>query len=134
MPKRIVKDRAAEGHLIGIWVYTFEQWSEVQADRYLNPLEDGINKLAAKPGHGKRRDELREGYWSMRIEHHVIFYTYTDTELRIRCVLHEVMDPDSHLCFERPRPTDMTLAGSFASYSRPLAVQPAGQGTIHDNP
>lgn len=83
--------------MVGIWVYTFKQWSEAQADRYLSALEDGIQKLVGEPEDGKQRDSLRKGYWSQRIEHHVVFYTFTDNELRIRRVLHEVMDPDIHL-------------------------------------
>jgi toxin ParE1/3/4 len=93
----LVKDRAAEDDLIGIWVYTFNQWSEAQADRYLYALECGINAIMIDPQAGKARDDMREGYWSKRIEHHVVFYTVTDDELRIRRVLHEVMDPDLHL-------------------------------------
>ncbi len=97
MPRELVKDRAAETDLIGIWVYSFEQWNEEQADRYLAALEHGIGKLADDPEDGKQRDALRMGYWSKRIEHHVVFYTFTGIEVRIRRVLHEVMDPGLHL-------------------------------------
>ena len=48
MPNRkLVKDRAAEADLIGIWLYTFETWSETEADRYLGALEDGA-RIAAE--------------------------------------------------------------------------------------
>ena len=97
MRKALVKDRAAEADLLGIWVYSFQQWSESLADLYLAALENGITQLAKEPENGKRRDSLREGYWSKRIEHHVVFYTFTDTEVRIRQVLHEVMDPGLHV-------------------------------------
>ena len=97
MNRELVKDHAAETDLVGIWGYSFEQWSEAQADRYLSALEIGIQTLVGEPEDGKQRDNLRDGYWSKRIEHHVVFYTFTDKELRIRRVLHEVMDPDVHL-------------------------------------
>ncbi len=97
MPRELVKDKAAEADLIGIWVYSFETWSEAQAERYLGALERGIGELAEDPTRGQARDELREGYWSKRIEHHVVFYTFNDAEVRIRRVLHEVMDVDRHL-------------------------------------
>lgn len=97
MPRELDHDQAAEADLIGIWVYTFETWNEVQADRYLDALEHGIGKLVEDPTSGTRRDELREGYWSKRLEHHVVFYTFTDAELRIRRVLHEVMDVGRHM-------------------------------------
>lgn len=97
MPRELVKDRVAEADLIGIWVYSFETWSEAQADRYLDALELGIRKLAEKPTDGDQRDALRAGYWSKKLEHHVVFYTFTHDEVRIRRVLHEVMDVGRHL-------------------------------------
>jgi hypothetical protein len=33
MRRQLVKDRAAEADLIGIWVYSFKQWSESQAEQ-----------------------------------------------------------------------------------------------------
>ena len=97
MPRKLVKDRAAEADLIGIWVYSFETWGEAQAGRYLDALEHSIGKLVKDPESGDPRDALREGYWSKRLEHHVVFYTFTDDEVRIRRVLHEVMDEGRHL-------------------------------------
>ena len=96
MPRELVHDKAAEADLIGIWVYSFKTWGESQADRYLDALELGIGKLVDDPEDGKKRDALRPGYWSKHLEHHLVFYTFTDTELRVRRVLHEVMDPGSH--------------------------------------
>lgn len=97
MSRRLVHDRAAQTDLINIWVYSFETWGDVQADHYLDALALGIDSLAEAPERGVRRDTLREGYWSKRIEHHIIFYTFTDEEIRIRRVLHEVMDVGRHL-------------------------------------
>ena len=97
MPRELVKDKAAEADLIGIWVYSFETFSETQADRYLDALEHGIGELGEDPSRGDPRDELREGYWSKRLEHHVVFYTFNDAEVRVRRVLHEVMDVGRHL-------------------------------------
>lgn len=97
MARTLAKDSAAESDLIGIWLYSFETWSETQADRYLDSLEDGVQRILEEPRIGKQRNTVREGYWSMRIQRHVVFYTFTDSEVRIRRVLHEVMDPDLHL-------------------------------------
>ncbi len=97
MPRELVHDNAAQADLIGIWVYSFETWGEAQAERYVDALELGIGKLVGDPKDGKQRNALRPGYWSKHLEHHTVFYTFTDTELRIRRVLHEVMDPGSHL-------------------------------------
>ena len=97
MLRALAKDHAAQSDLIGIWVYTCEYWGETQADRYLDSIEQGIRNLVRSPESGRKRSTLREGYWSKRINRHVVFYTFTDSELRVRRVLHGVMDPELHL-------------------------------------
>lgn len=97
MARALRKDSAAGNDLIGIWLYTFETWSETQADHYLDLLERGIRAVAEAPRQGRLRSELKPGYWSRRIEHHVVFYTFDGEELRVRRVLHEVMDLERHL-------------------------------------
>lgn len=96
MARALVKDSAAETDLIGIWVYTCETWGEVQADRYLDALESGIQGLAENPERGTCRDALRADYWSKRVEHHFAYDTFTTEEVRLRRVLHEAMEPGSH--------------------------------------
>ena len=39
MPRQLVKDRAAEADLIGVWLYSYQHWGERQADRYLDAIE-----------------------------------------------------------------------------------------------
>lgn len=95
--RRLVKDHAAEADLVGIWVYTFENWGEARADSYLRILERGMERIAADPEDGERRDDLRDGYWSSRFAHHVAFYTFDADEVRLRRMLHEVMDAGRHL-------------------------------------
>jgi len=97
LARQLVKTRAAEADLIGIWTYSFSTWNEAQADRYLGALEHGIARLTEDPTSGSPRDELREGYWSKRLERHVVFYTFTDSALRVCRVLHAAMDMDRHL-------------------------------------
>lgn len=97
MPRKLVHDLAARADLIAIWVYSFETWGEAQAERYTTAIERGIELLAGAPENGKDRSALVQGYWSKRLEHHVVFYTFDDHELRVRRVLHGVMDPSLHL-------------------------------------
>jgi len=63
----------------------------------LEALRQGVGKLLKDPESGVRRDSLREGYRSKLLEHHVVFYTFTDEEVRIRRVLHKVMDMGRHV-------------------------------------
>lgn len=59
---RIHVHESAESDLIGIWQYSFEQWGELQADKYLDQLDSGIRKLANNPEMGMKRDYVRDGY------------------------------------------------------------------------
>ena len=97
MKRRLVVSRRAEADLIEIWLYSFENWGEAQADRYLDALGDGLRECAAEPECGRRRDEVRPGYWSLLVRRHVAFYTFTADEVLIRRVLHGSMDPDRHV-------------------------------------
>ncbi len=97
MARALVKDRAAENDLIEIWIYSYERWGEEQADRYLSLIERTLLRLAEDPSSGRMREALRTGYWSVSVERHVVFYTFTESELRIRRVLHRVMDFERHL-------------------------------------
>jgi len=46
---------SAESDLIDVWRYSFEQWGELQADKYLDELDSGIRKLAINPESGMWR-------------------------------------------------------------------------------
>jgi toxin ParE1/3/4 len=93
----IRKSALAEEDLLGIWLYSFEQWNEVQADRYLDELDRGIRLLAGNPRLGVRRDHIRTGYRVLQIERHAIYYTARDSTINIVRILHEQMDPEMHL-------------------------------------
>lgn len=97
MRRALVIDRSAESDLIEIWVYTFQTWGEAQAEKYLDVLESAIGRIGRDPVAGRSRDAIRAGYWSVSIEHHIVFYTFDATEVRVRRVLHESMDFEAHL-------------------------------------
>ena len=87
----------AENDLIGIWRYSFEEWGEIQADKYLDQLDSGIKKLAHNPELGMKRDYVRDGYRVSFIGSHAAYYTATPDTVHIIRVLHGSMDPDRHL-------------------------------------
>jgi toxin ParE1/3/4 len=60
--RRIRLHARAESDLIDIWLYSFEEWDDVQADKYLDELNAAIKSLAANPQMGARRDNVRDGY------------------------------------------------------------------------
>lgn len=93
----IVTPPLAREDLIGIWLYTFEQWGEAQADKYLDEIEDAIAQLRRNPKLGRPRDDLRAGYRSLLANRHVVYYMLTAKTVRIVRVLHAGMDPLDHL-------------------------------------
>jgi toxin ParE1/3/4 len=93
----IVKRPRARQDLKSIWRYSFEEWGEGQADKYLAELNSGIIRLRDNPRLGKPRDELRPGYRSLRVNEHMVYYVLTPSAVRIVRVLHAQMDPDRHL-------------------------------------
>lgn len=97
MKRRLVVSKRAHADLLEIWRYSFKNWGEAQADRSLDELDAGLRECGAEPECGRRRDEVRPGYWSLFVRRHVAFYTVTADEVRIQRVLHGSMDPDLHM-------------------------------------
>jgi toxin ParE1/3/4 len=87
----------AESDLIGIWQYTFEEWGEAQADKYLDELDSGIKRLADNPDLGVMRGQVRDGYRALFVGSHSVYFTVTPTTVYVIRVLHGRMDPERHL-------------------------------------
>lgn len=82
-----------------IWLYTYENWSLEQADRYLNLILDEIEYLATHPTTGKDYSQVRTGYFRSRIKSHFVFYTINSKkqEIEVIRILHQSMDIESRL-------------------------------------
>jgi toxin ParE1/3/4 len=93
----INKSARAEQDLLDIWLYTFRTWGEVQADRYLDELGQGIRLLAANPSLGSDYGHISGGYRRFSINYHRVFYRFFNDSVEIVRVLHESMDIDTHL-------------------------------------
>jgi toxin ParE1/3/4 len=52
----------AKEHLLDIWAYTAEQWSEGQADAYLRDINSTYGQLAENPKLGVHRPDIALGY------------------------------------------------------------------------
>jgi toxin ParE1/3/4 len=76
-----------------IWEYTFETWSENQADKYYHFLIDCWQSIAARPSIGKHYPEIADDIWGYRANRHIIFYRATTKQsIEIIRVLHGGMD------------------------------------------
>lgn len=82
-----------------IWLYTFENWSIEQADRYVNLIFDEIEYIAANPQAGKDYNHVRKNYRCTKVKSHLIFYRISETDRAVEIirVLHERMDIESRL-------------------------------------
>ena len=93
-----ISQKAAQD-LENIWLYTVDNWSIEQADRYFNLLIDEIKYLAKNPEAGKNFNHIRAGYFRTRVKSHFIFYKINrkQEEIEIIRILHQRMDTDSRL-------------------------------------
>jgi toxin ParE1/3/4 len=94
VPLEIHKSNRARDDLLEIWLYTAERWDAEQADRYLDRLDAGINRLRENSLAGADFSILRPGYRRLTVERHRIFYTVSDERIEIVRILHERMDVD----------------------------------------
>lgn len=87
----------ADSDLIGIWVYTCEEWGVDQADKYLEQLAIGMEQLINHPMLGTNYAHVLSGYRRLQVEHHAVFYQVLKQEILVVRVLHEDMDAPERL-------------------------------------
>ncbi len=84
---------AAVKDLEEIWVYTCQNWSVEQADRYYNLIIDEIEFLSLNPLSGRPVDFIKEGYCVSKVKSHLVFYKATSNkEIEVIRILHQNMD------------------------------------------
>lgn len=86
----------AELDLRDIWLYTFRNWSQQQADRYHRDIIAAIVALALGTKQGRVAD-IRQGYLKFPSGTHVIYFRDRGDRLDIIRVLHARMDAPVHL-------------------------------------
>ncbi len=92
MAKVILRQEAIDD-LNAIWDYTFEDWSESQADKYYATLKFDRMQIGKNPGLGKEYDGVNKNLLGLRSGKHIIFYhVITKEEIEIIRILHERMD------------------------------------------
>jgi len=93
----IHKQVKAKKDLKGIWLYSYQQWGEKQADCYFDEINQGIDLIASHPGIGIPCDEIKKDYRCFKIKEHEVFYKTTKTRIVIIRVLHKRMNPFNQL-------------------------------------
>jgi toxin ParE1/3/4 len=97
MAKVILRQEAIDD-LNDIWDYTFERWSEDQADKYYSMLKFACERIGVNPDIGKKYTGIKRGLLGFKSEKHIIFYqTISEGEIEIIRILHERMDLENRL-------------------------------------
>lgn len=79
--------------LSGIWDYTFDKWSELQANRYYEMLLKSFQDIADNPDLGKNYAGITFDLFGLKANRHIIFYRKSlNRPIEITRILHERMD------------------------------------------
>lgn len=92
MAKVILRQEAIDD-LNDIWNYTYEQWSENQADKYYATIKLACNGIGENPNIGKKYGGISESLLGVQSGKHIIFYQIISIdEIEVIRILHERMD------------------------------------------
>ena len=79
--------------LNNIWDYTFEKWSEKQADKYYATIKMACNGIGGSPDIGNEYEGISRNLLGFKSGKHIIFYRQKSKErIEIIRILHERMD------------------------------------------
>lgn len=97
MSKYIINEKALDD-INKIWIYTEENWSEEQADRYYNLIFDEIDYIVSNFEMARDFKNIRKNYKYSKVKSHYIFFKKTKAnEIEIIRILHERMDIENQL-------------------------------------
>lgn len=92
MAKYKLTKKAVED-LTKIWDYTFDKWSEKQADKYYEMLLENCQHIADDPNIRKNYKGIKEELLGLKTNRHIIFYRKSgNNPIEITRILHEQMD------------------------------------------
>jgi toxin ParE1/3/4 len=96
---KITFTKKAKIDLEEIWEYTYETWSEKQADKYYNELIKKCQELKKDFEQGRDYSILFLNLKGYKVSKHIIFYRILDKgkTIEIARILHEKMDLKKHL-------------------------------------
>lgn len=93
----IISEKALED-INNIWIYTAENWSVEQADRYYNLIVDEIEYIVRNFDMARDFGKIRKSYRYSKVKSHLIFFKNDKTnEIEVVRVLHERMDIENRL-------------------------------------
>ncbi|WP_163398715.1 type II toxin-antitoxin system RelE/ParE family toxin [Flavobacterium fluviatile] len=97
MSKYIISEKALED-INNIWIYTAENWSVEQANRYYNLIIDEIEYIVDNFDMARDFGKIRKSYRFSKVKSHLIFFKKDKTnEIEVVRVLHERMSIENRL-------------------------------------
>jgi toxin ParE1/3/4 len=92
MAEYIISEKALED-LNNIWLYTAENWSVKQANKYYNLILDEIEYVSENFETTQDFGNVRKNYKYSKVKSHMVFYKKAEnTKMEIVRILHEKMD------------------------------------------
>lgn len=89
----VVLRQEAIDDLTDIWEYTYQKWSENQADKYFESIKLACKEIGHNPKIGKVYTEISKNLFGLKSGKHIIFYhQVSEDELEVIRILHERMD------------------------------------------
>ncbi|WP_354355504.1 type II toxin-antitoxin system RelE/ParE family toxin [Pedobacter sp. UYP30] len=93
----MISEKALED-INNIWIYTAENWSVEQADRYYYLLYDEIDYIVRNFEMARDFGKIRKSYKYSKVKSHLIFFKKDKmNEIEVVRVLHESMDIENRL-------------------------------------
>lgn len=90
---KFVLTHKAVADLSAIWNYTFDEWSEEQADKYYKMLINTFTDISLNPQIGKNYEGVASNLLGYHIMRHIIFYRLMNNgDVEITRILHDSMD------------------------------------------
>ena len=97
MAKVILRQEAIDD-LNDIWDYTYEKWSEKQADKYYATIKIACNGIGENPEVGKEYYGISKNLLGLKSGKHIIFYrSLSENKIEVIRILHERMDLKNRL-------------------------------------
>ena len=97
MSEYIIKEKELDD-INKIWIYTAENWSIEQADRYYDLIFDEIDYIVAHFEMARDFGNVRKNYRWSKVKSHLVFFKKTKSnEIEVIRVLHEKMDIENQL-------------------------------------
>ena len=95
---RIIRTKLAEEDIKDIYLYSYKEFGEEQAEKYYDGLEERFQQILNQTAHSQDYSHIDAGLRRANYEQHAIYYELgTENEVLIIRVLHQQMDETRHL-------------------------------------